>query len=204
MDVALRDHLRRRRDGEDDDMMLFFPMLHILGFSSNIAREKKRRHTSKLSGEEHVQELLQGHLKNCRVAFRMEPEIFKSLASYLRREGLVRDTRIKVEEKLAFFLYMLSHNASFEDLIEEFGHSGDTFHHHIKHFFDLVVPTLSKQFLKPPNPNHVHQKIERNPRFYPYFKVITWTILSYVNSSFPSNVCKITCSFFYAELHWRN
>jgi hypothetical protein len=83
---------------------------------------------------------------------------------------------------------MLSHNASFEDLIEEFGHSGDIFHHHIKHFFDLVVPVLSKQFLKPPNPNHVHQKIERNPRFYPYFKV-TWTILSYVNNCpFSSNV----------------
>ena len=88
MDVALRDHLRRRRDEEDDDMMLFFfPMLHILGSSSNIVREKKQKHISKLSGKEHVQELLQGHLKNCRVAFTMEPEIFKSLASYLRREG---------------------------------------------------------------------------------------------------------------------
>jgi hypothetical protein len=133
-------------------------MLHILGSSSNTVREKKRMHTSKLSGEEHVQELLQGHVKNCRVAFRMEPEIFKSLVNYLRRERLVRDTRIKVEEKLAFFLYMLSHNASFEDLIEEFEHSGDTYHHHIKHFFDLVVHVLSKQFLNPPNPNHVHKK----------------------------------------------
>jgi hypothetical protein len=142
-------------------------MLYILGSSFNTVREKKRRHTSKLSGEEHVQELLQGHVKNCRVAFRMEPEIFKSLANYLRRERLVRDTRIKLEEMLAFFLYMLSHNASFEDLIEEFGHSGDTYHHHIRHFFDLVVPVLSKLFLKPPNLNHVHQKIERNPRFIP-------------------------------------
>jgi len=111
----------------------------------------------------------------------MEPEIFRSLANYLRRERLVRDIRIQVEEKLAFFLYMRSHNASFEDLQEEFGHSGDTYHHHMKHFFDLVVPTLSKRFMRPPNPNQVHLKIERDPRFYPYFKVITSTLLSLAN-----------------------
>jgi hypothetical protein len=115
-------------------MLFVLPMLHMLGSSSNTVRKKMQRNTSKLSGEEHVQELLQGHVKNCRVAFRMEPKIFKSLVNYLRRERPVHDTRIKVEEKLAFLLYMLSHNASFEDLIEEFGHSCDTYHHHIKHF----------------------------------------------------------------------
>uniref|UniRef100_K3XQQ3 Uncharacterized protein n=1 Tax=Setaria italica TaxID=4555 RepID=K3XQQ3_SETIT len=159
--MRLRDRIRKRRGEEDDDMMLCTGV-----------RKKKWRHTSKLTGEERVRELLKGHVRNYRVAFRMEPEIFIALADYLRKERLVHDTRIKVEEKLGFFLYMLSHNASFEDLQEKFGHSGDTYHHHMKYFFDIVGPTLSKRFLKPPNPNQVHHKIARDPRFYPYFKII--------------------------------
>jgi hypothetical protein len=49
----------------------------------------------------------------------MEPNIFMWLASYLSEEGLILDSRIKVEEKLAFFLYMLSHNASYEKMQEK-------------------------------------------------------------------------------------
>ncbi|NP_001288524.1 uncharacterized protein LOC103634642 [Zea mays] len=167
MDMSNRDHLRRREEDDDDLFLLIPPSLHLLGY---LGRSKKKlRHTSALTGEEKVRELLEGHIKNCRVSFRMEPYIFKSLDNYLRMEGLVKDTRIKVEEKLGFFLYMISHNATFEGLQVFFGHSNDTFHRVIKHFFNIVIPGLSMWFLKPPS-NQVHPKIHGDNRFYPYFK----------------------------------
>lgn len=115
-------------------------------------------------------EVLEGHVMNC-LAYRMEPEVFKSTAEFLRRKNLVRDTRgVRVEEKLAMFMYMLSHNASYQDMQYEFKHSGATIHLHIRAFFD-IVPTLTHRFIKPPLANQTHSKITSNPRFYPYFKV---------------------------------
>jgi hypothetical protein len=40
---------------------------------------------------EKIREQLEGHIKNYRVSFRMEPYIFKCLANYLRMGGLVKD-----------------------------------------------------------------------------------------------------------------
>uniref|UniRef100_A0A8I6YQ30 DUF8040 domain-containing protein n=1 Tax=Hordeum vulgare subsp. vulgare TaxID=112509 RepID=A0A8I6YQ30_HORVV len=102
----------------------------------------------------------------------MEPYIFKSLASYLRRKELIKDTRLKVEEKLAFFLYMLSHNSSYEDMQLEFRHSGSTFHEYINEFFD-IIPALCTRFVEPPRIDEPHPVIATDERFYPYFKVLS-------------------------------
>lgn len=168
MDMSIRDRIRKRREEDDDDLMiLIIPALHHLGYLGG--RVAEPQHIPLLTGAEKVKELLEGPVKKCRIAFRMEPYIFKALANYLRKEKLVRDTRIKVEEKLGFFLYMLSHNASYGDLQVFFGHSNNTFHNVMKRFFDIVVPALNLRFLKAPS-NQVHPKIHQDNRFYPYFK----------------------------------
>jgi len=102
MSLSLRDHIRKRREEEDDDMMPFiFPALYLM--SSIRGGERRKRHTSEETGEVKVRRLLEGHVKNCQVAFRMEPYIFRDLATYLRRKRLVVETRITMEEKLGFF-----------------------------------------------------------------------------------------------------
>jgi hypothetical protein len=163
------DDLTRKRQ-EDDDEILFFllPALDLL--SGSRGREKRPRHTSKLSGKERLREILEGHPKDCMVAFRMEPNIFRHIADYLRREHLLRDTRgVKVEERLAFFLFMLSHNASYEDLQYEFKHSGETIHRHIKAVFE-IIPALAYRFLKPTVGTGPHWKISTDYRYFPYFQ----------------------------------
>jgi hypothetical protein len=96
-------------------MMLFlFPALSLLDSSSG--GEKKQRHAFDEPGAVKVRRLLQGHEKNCLVHFRMEPQIFKALVNYFRGNKIVPDSRVHVEEKLEFFLYMLSHNSSYKDL----------------------------------------------------------------------------------------
>jgi hypothetical protein len=121
--------IRKRREEYDKEFMFsLLPIFHYHKRSRRGQVERTQRHSSVLYGMQHVQGILDGHVKNCRVAYRMEPHIFRSLASYLRREKLLKDKRIKVEEKLAFFHYMLSRNASFEALQLEFQHSNRTFH----------------------------------------------------------------------------
>ncbi|WVZ52370.1 hypothetical protein U9M48_003439 [Paspalum notatum var. saurae] len=81
--------VRKRREEEDEEIMLFLlPALYLI---SNRGRVKRARHNSKLSGKGRLKEIL--HEKNCLVAFRMEPSVFRDIATFLREKHLLHETR---------------------------------------------------------------------------------------------------------------
>uniref|UniRef100_A0ACD5VWV4 Uncharacterized protein n=1 Tax=Avena sativa TaxID=4498 RepID=A0ACD5VWV4_AVESA len=79
------DRIRKRREEDDEEFMfLLLPILHFHQMDSRGQMERIQRHNSVLYGKKRVEGILEGHVKNCRVAYRMEAHIFRSLASYLR------------------------------------------------------------------------------------------------------------------------
>ncbi|XP_037465860.1 uncharacterized protein LOC119337779 [Triticum dicoccoides] len=102
MNSKIIDRIRKRRSEDDEDMMSFIlPVLHRMRSRGPI--ERTQRHSSILYGKKRVDDILTGHVKNCLVAYRMEPRIFRALASYLRRENLISDKRIKSWPEIAKF-----------------------------------------------------------------------------------------------------
>ncbi|XP_066359857.1 uncharacterized protein [Miscanthus floridulus] len=153
---------------EEEDEELFFILLPaVMPF---LDEEKTPEHTSSLPGAKKVKEILEGHENWCKEEFRMEAEIFRAIANFLRAENLLRDTRgMKIEEQLGLFMFMLSHNASTERLKKEFQHSGETVHRKIYDVFN-IIPTLTQKFIRLLNPSHTHMKITCDPRFMPFFQ----------------------------------
>jgi hypothetical protein len=165
---------------EEEDEELFFVLLPaIMPF---LEEEKTPEHTSSLPGAKKVKEILEGHENWCKVEFRMETEIFRTIANFLRAENLLRDTRgMKIEEQLGLFMFMLSHNASTDRLKKEFQHSGETVHRKINEVFD-IIPALIQRFIRLPNPSNTHVKITCDPRFMPFFQVGSYIQYTFLNT----------------------
>uniref|UniRef100_A0ACD5VPM5 Uncharacterized protein n=2 Tax=Avena sativa TaxID=4498 RepID=A0ACD5VPM5_AVESA len=73
MSLRSVERIRKRKNEDEEIMFVILPALHL---HLTCPRERVKRHLSFLYGKERVRELLGGHLKNCLVAFRMEPHIF--------------------------------------------------------------------------------------------------------------------------------
>jgi hypothetical protein len=156
-----------RKHREDDELAI----IEALYAREEISANRTRIHTSILTGDMYVKEVLEGHELRCKRDFRMEKHIFHNLVECLRERCLLRDTDfVSIEEQVAIFLYAVSKNASNRTLQGQFQHSGET----ISRYFHIVLNALmilSTSIIQLP-PIDVPFKVASNPKFMPYFKVL--------------------------------
>ena len=83
-------------------------------------------HTSILTGEGWVLELLNGHPKRIHTELGVRRHVFRRLVSALQDTGIMRSKHVSLEEKLAIFLYASVTGLSVRHLGERFQRSNDT------------------------------------------------------------------------------
>ena len=90
-------------------------------------RDKQPMHTSILTGQRWLEELLNGHSTRFYNQLGMKKHVFCRLLSELQVGSGLHDTRnMKAEEQLAVFLYLCQTGSSLRLLMERFQHSPDT------------------------------------------------------------------------------
>ncbi|KAM6568100.1 hypothetical protein CsatB_016085 [Cannabis sativa] len=122
------------------------------------------------SGAKFVDEVLNGENERCLENFRMDKHVFYKLCDILQAKGLLRHTnRIKIEEQLAIFMFIVGHNLRTRAVQELFRYSGETISRHFNNVLNAVM-AISLDFFLPPGSEFVPTAISEDPRFYPYFK----------------------------------
>ena len=87
---------------------------------------KQPYHTSALSGEAWVNELIFGHPERIRTCLSMRVHVFLALVSELHLHGLKNSRYVTLKEKIAIFLYVCVIGLSVEHVGERFQRSNDT------------------------------------------------------------------------------
>lgn len=121
------------------------------------------------SGAKFVDEVLNGQNERCLENFRMDKRVFYKLCDILQAKGLLRHTnRIKIEEQLAIFMFIVGHNLRTRAVQELFRYSGETISRHFNNVLNAIM-AISLDFFQPPS-SDVPSEVLEDPRFYPYFK----------------------------------
>ncbi|KAL0406448.1 UNVERIFIED_CONTAM: hypothetical protein Slati_3958700 [Sesamum latifolium] len=123
---------------------------------------------SEFKGTKFVDDVLKGPNESCLENFRMDKHVFYKLCDMLHTKGLLRHTnRIKIEEQLAIFMFIVGHNLRTRAVQELFRYSGETISRHFNNVLSAIM-TVSLDFFQAPK-SDVPPAIREDPRFYPYF-----------------------------------
>lgn len=101
----------------------------IISATANILQSmyvQEPYHTSALSGEAWVLELLCGHPNRIRTELGMSVKVFSSLVQDLRDIGYQNSRNVSLEEQLAIFLYMSVTGLTIRHVGERFQRSNET------------------------------------------------------------------------------
>ncbi|KAL7594771.1 hypothetical protein Lser_V15G29629 [Lactuca serriola] len=119
-------------------------------------------------GIKFVDDVLNGANDQCLDNFRMEKHVFYKLCDILQAKGLLRHTnRIKIEEQLAIFMFIVGHNLRTRAVQELFKYSGETISRHFNNVLNAII-SISLDFFQSPS-SEIPPEIRDDPRFYPYF-----------------------------------
>ncbi|KAL5142855.1 hypothetical protein HKD37_09G025955 [Glycine soja] len=138
------------------------------GVSGNHAPKELIRLAS--NGAKFIDEVLNGQNECCLDNFRMDKHVFYKLCDILQAKGLLRHTnRIKIEEQLGIFMFIIGHNLRTRAVQELFRYSGETISRHFNNVLNAMM-SISLDLFQPPG-SGVPSEIIEDPRFYPYFKM---------------------------------
>ena len=134
--------------------------------------EPEPYHTSILSGQMWVDELLDGHLNHIHCELGLRKEVFHELVLALRSFGVADSKYVTLEEQLAIFLYMSVTGLTIWHTGERFQQSNNTIS---KYFHKMLIIFSSAPFYTtyitllnhntPPS-----QRICYNPKLWPFFQ----------------------------------
>ena len=125
----------------------FTIILFVLAYAALVAGyalrfDKEAQHTSRLSGEHWVQELLDGHEDRIYNELGMHKHVFNRLLAVLGRDaGLHGTRRVSAKEQLAIFLHYVHRGLSNRALQERFQRSADTISKYVSLHLLIVIRT---------------------------------------------------------------
>ena len=148
--------------------------------------ERIRCRTFILKGWPWIQELLgdTSRTDRCYQNLRMNRINFLNLCQLLKNEyGVSSSKNIRVEEKVAIFLYIVGQSQSSRAAQERFQRSGETIHNHFHEILNALV-NMSIHNIKQEDLGGVHPHIYNNSKYHPHFQVSCTNLYFIVNIIF--------------------
>lgn len=137
-----------------------------------------RDNNSALGGHAYTQELLNGSNTQCQDMMRLSRIAYIQLCNHFKQQRWVRDSRhATVEEKIAIFLHVISHNDRFIKVKNRFQHSTETLHRYFHEVLNGMME-FAKEVIRPATVDQTTNVSRRQKELLKIFPVSDYFIYS--------------------------